>query len=187
MELFYDTETSGLPNKSNWTDPSQPHVIQLGFILSDADTVFAEGSFLVKPAVEDWSIHPKAEEVHGISKEQVMDCGLPAGYMAKLFTGLCMKSTLRICHNVGFDQKLMTILLRRHELSADYVWQDTYCTMFNSVELCQLPGKYGKPKWPQLQELHKHLFDEEFEGAHSALEDVRATRRCYYKLKELGL
>jgi hypothetical protein len=62
-----------------------------------------------------------------------------------------------------------------------------YCTMLESTTMCNLPGRYGKPKWPKLQELHKFLFGEEFTGAHSALDDVKATRRCYYAMKERGL
>jgi hypothetical protein len=36
-------------------------------------------------------------------------------------------------------------------------------------------------------ELHKFLFEEEFDGAHDALNDIRATRRCYNAMKERGL
>lgn len=187
MELFYDTETSGLPNGKPWIDKGQPHVIQLGFILSDKDLILNEQNILIKPTMEDWSMHPKAEAVHGISKERVMDEGYPASAIAQLFIDTCAESDVRICHNTRFDQKIMTTFLKREGQSADCVWKNIYCTMLESTALCKLPGRYGRHKWPSLQELHKFFFEEGFDGAHDALEDVRAMRRCYYLMKELGL
>lgn len=40
---------------------------------------------------------------------------------------------------------------------------------------------------PILQELHNHLFNEDFDGAHDALADVKATARCFFELKRLGI
>lgn len=34
----------------------------------------------------------------------------------------------------------------------------------------------------QPEVVHRFLFNEDFEGAHDALSDVRATRRCYYEM-----
>ena len=61
------------------------------------------------------------------------------------------------------------------------------CTMIRSTDYCQLPGRYGKYKWPKLEELHFKLFGESFEGAHDALADIRATMRCYYEMEKRGL
>lgn len=53
--LFYDTETTGLPN---WKEPSgsdkQPHIVQIGALLVDVETkeVLKELDVIVKP--EGW-------------------------------------------------------------------------------------------------------------------------------------
>jgi DNA polymerase III epsilon subunit-like protein len=60
-----------------------------------------------------------------------------------------------------------------------YTW---ICTMLSSVDFCQLPGRYGSFKWPQLQELHKILFGKEFDSAHDALADVVACGDCLFEL-----
>ena len=64
-------------------------------------------------------------------------------------------------------------------------FKSLFCTMKSSTNLCRLPGRYGNFKWPKLTELYKFLFNEEMEGAHDAMVDVRATRKCYYRLKEV--
>ncbi|HUV85413.1 MAG TPA: hypothetical protein VMV86_06875, partial [Methanosarcinales archaeon] len=59
----------------------------------------------------------------------------------------------------------------------------SYCTMLEGTDICKIPSFRGN-KWPTLKELHKHLFNEDFEDAHDALADVEATRRCYYAIRK---
>lgn len=37
-------------------------------------------------------------------------------------------------------------------------------------------------EWPRLQEAYKHAFGKEFEGAHDAMSDIRATKEIYFWL-----
>jgi hypothetical protein len=62
-----------------------------------------------------------------------------------------------------------------------------YCTMKNSVKLCNIPKKkqYTKKielKWPRLIELHKTLFNSEPNNLHNALIDILVCFRCFYKM-----
>ena len=60
--------------------------------------------------------------------------------------------------------------------------------MMSNVEFVGAINKWGKPgKWPKLEELHIKLFGCNFEGAHDALDDVRATAKCFFELKRLGM
>src|SRR5215216_6018541 len=71
MKLFFDTETTGLPEYKKKHDLSvQPHVIQLAALLTD-DSGNTKGEFntLIKPA--GWTVPAEAQAVHGISQE---DC-----------------------------------------------------------------------------------------------------------------
>lgn len=58
------------------------------------------------------------------------------------------------------------------------------CTMQSSVNLCQIPYPSGRKgfKWPKLTELHRFLFERDFENAHTALGDVEATVDCFVEL-----
>jgi len=187
VTLFYDTETSGFPTKQDWKHPSQPHCIQLGWVLSTQDEIFSQGNILIKPTMAKWEMHSGAENVHGISKAEVMRDGIPAKSAVSMFAALAKKSSLRVCHNTKFDQKIITILFRRAGVATNEFWTDTYCTMLETVDICNIPGKYDKPKWPKLQELHNFLFGCNFTDAHDALADTLAMRRCYYELKLRGL
>jgi len=185
MELFFDTETSDMYKfKKPFDDSSQPWIVQLGFILSTRDAIYQEGNLMI--ASDGRSIQPGAEAVHCISQEVSNRVGLNEFLVLEMFANLVGKADLLICHNVGFDSKVL--------LSASRLYYDSelherlknpgsyFCTMVNSTSICKLPGRYGRYKWPKLQELHQHLFGEEFQDAHDALADVRATRRCYYEM-----
>jgi hypothetical protein len=62
-----------------------------------------------------------------------------------------------------------------------------FCLMIAAAAFCRLPGRFGKPKYPTLTELHRKLFGEEPRRCHSAPADVGATARCFFRLKELRL
>jgi DNA polymerase-3 subunit epsilon len=183
VALFYDTETSGFPTREDWKHPSQPHCIQLGWVLSTSEEIFSQGNILIKPTMKNWSMSSGAEAVHGISKAEVMRDGVDARSAVEMFSALAKKSSLRVAHNTKFDQKIITILFRRAGVSTNEFWKGTYCTMLSTVDICNIPGKWGKPKWPKLQELHNFLFGVGFEDGHDALADTQAMRRCYYELK----
>jgi DNA polymerase-3 subunit epsilon len=193
MELFFDTETT---DKALFKDPhdhpGQPDIIQLACILSTEDEIFAELKCIIDPtqANPGWQMGAGAELVHGISREMCLTSGVPTRMAMMAFAGMLVKADTVVCHNVQFDRKLAAAALHRCGGSTTLEVlraKPSYCTMLKSTDLCKLPGNYGSYKWPKLLELHKHLFGEIFDGAHDALEDVRATRRCYYEMRRLGL
>jgi DNA polymerase III subunit epsilon len=184
MELFFDTETSGLYNfKKPSTDKCQPFIVQLAFILSDEARVYSEVNMIID--CEGKEIEPGAENVHKISAEMTQLGGLSELDVMTVFNCAVKKADRLVCHNFDFDIKLIMSANERiwgNEHVRLVQSKSSYCTMKNSMYLLNLPGKYGKPKWPKLVELHKFLFNEDFFGAHDALADIRATRRCYYEL-----
>ena len=187
--MFFDTETSGFINKNlEADDPNQAWVLQIAFILSDKNRIYTEFSSLIRAG--DRSCSPGAQKVHGISVEECNKGGLIEAEIINIFSNTLFGADILVAHNISFDLELVRQMICREDLVylhgrlEDF---SLFCTMKNSTELCKLPGKFGKFKWPKLTELYKHLFDEEFEGAHDALADVKATRRCYYRLKEMGV
>lgn len=187
MELFFDTETSGFINKNlPADDPKQAWIMQLAFILSDENRIYTEFSSLIK--ADGRSCHPGAQKVHQISVEECDRGGLYEPSILDMLYRTSAPDTTLIAHNIFFDLGFIQQMMIRHnmqEFGNNFRALPLFCTMKSSTDLCRLPGKFGKYKWPKLTELYKFLFDEEFEGAHDALADVRATRRCYYRLKEV--
>jgi len=190
LELFYDTETTGRCDfKAPHFAPQQPDIIQLACILSDENTIYSEFQSVINPKSinENYNMEPEAAAIHGITDEMITKGGISSESAMEMFTHLYDKADITVCHNVQFDRKLVGTMFHRCFIDASFLKDGaTYCTMLKSVNLCKLPGKYGY-KWPKLEELHRFLFNEDFDGAHDAMNDVRATRRCYYEMKRRGL
>lgn len=197
--LFFDTETTGLPNaKLPSHHEHQPAILQLGAILSDEngnelDTINTLIQIGSKP------IHPMALKAHGISATQANSQGILQEQALGIFHTMAIKSEALVCHNFEFDFNLIKIMAHtlthttgddEHELKFDEISDLPYhCTMRSTIEFCNLPfpsGRKGK-KFPKLEELHRILFGEEFQGAHDALSDVTATKRCFFELKHRGI
>ncbi len=187
MILVYDTETTGLPDfKKPAEDPSQPHIAQLGAILyNNGRRPVCEINVLVRP--QGWVIPPEATLVHGITQEAAEKYGLKLETVVGIFLALVDRAELLVAHNHDFDEKMMRremhhlgFASRAEELRA----KPNYCTMKQSTNILQLPGRYGF-KWPNLQEAHTHFTGKPFDGAHDAMADVRACAAVYFAMNPL--
>lgn len=198
MILFYDTETTGLPDFKAPSDaPQQPHIVQLAAILIDPVTRIERAivDLIVKP--DDWTIPVEIAAIHGITDEIAAAAGVDERLAADLFLDLRERATVEVAHNIGFDRRIMRIAILRHlgmtreeiETGEKVV---EFCTMRNSAALVNLPptakmlaAGFTKPKPPRLSECVKHFFGEELDGAHNALVDVRACARVYFHLQDM--
>ena len=187
--FFYDTETTGFPL---WSQPSddirQPHLVQLAWIIGDK-----EGSRIIKP--EGWTIPDEVAKIHGITTERALDEGLPLRVVIDEFVeDVVRKDSFlhRVAHNESFDSRIMRIALKRarDSLSNDWVNGASECTMAMSVSLCKIPptpkmraAKRFGFKSPNLREAYKHFTGLELDGAHDAINDVRACRAVYLAIK----
>ena len=193
--LFFDTETSGFIRKAlSSDDPEQAWCIQIGALLATEEEQLDELNLLIKPIGR--YMHPKAEEVHGISVEYAEENGLPEVEVTEKFGLLLRQADKVVCHNYDFDWKYVLHMMERNvdnlsdeARSAFYLDLPSQCTMKDKaiVKFCNLKNKANRPKWPKLIELHDILFDETFDGAHDAFADITATARCYFELVKLGV
>ena len=187
MYLFFDTETTGLPN--NWKAPvtdldNWPRLVQIGWILSDNGTRVETGSFIIKP--ENFIIPAGASDVHGITTEKAISEGHDLSTILNQFNQLVAKSNSIVAHNISFDEKILGAELIRKDVQSNFENKPKLCTMKASTDYCQLPGPYGY-KWPKLTELHIKLFGKDFEGAHDAFADIDATDKCFWEMRKHGL
>ena len=197
--FFLDTETSGFYRKPSDNPKKDPWIVELAVLVYDLDQ---EGNAeeievlhtLVKP--EGRWIHPAAKEVHGISVEKANKEGLFEKDIALKVDELLKDADVLCCHNTDFDYKFLFDMLARHNQGSALYKLSTIehiCTMKASTDFCALPHKnpYGKKgqafKWPKLEELYAKLFEESFENAHCALDDTKATIRCFLELLKLGI
>jgi DNA polymerase-3 subunit epsilon len=187
MYLVFDTETNGLPKdyKAPMTDVDNfPRIIQFGYVVfSDSGEIVKEYQSLIYP--DGWVIpNEKFWRDNGFTTERNFAEGVDikvalAGFIDEINNGC---HTL-VAHNLQFDHKIVGAEMIRAGMFAQKKL-NKICTMQSTIELCNLPGKYG-PKFPKLVELHNKLFGVGFDGAHDALADVKATGRCLFKLLDM--
>lgn len=188
MYLFFDTETTGLPK--SWRAPvtdldNWPRMIQLAYLLTDdSGNKLADGNHIIKPV--GFTIPEDAAKIHGITTGRALKEG--ADLMAVLleFQAALGRAEYLIAHNISFDEKILGAEFLRNKLPDAIPSKKKICTMNSSTAYCAIPGPYGN-KWPKLAELHRKLFQADFEGAHNAAADIAATAKCFWELKKLGV
>jgi len=184
MYLFFDTETTGLPNDynapvedlNNW-----PRLVQLAWVVYDENAEQRTGvNCIIKP--EGFIIPEQASRVHGITTEKANREGRTLISVLEEFAEAVENSKLLIAHNISFDEKIIGAEFLRKNISHNLFDIARFCTMKESTDFCQIPGNFGGYKWPRLLELHIKLFGKGFEGAHDALADVNACAKCFFEL-----
>jgi len=192
MLLFFDTETTGLPDyRAPSNAPQQPHLIQLACILCEGDgSILCRWQTLVKPK-QGAKMEPKAFEAHGISLERALDEGVDAGVAVDAMMDLAGRSRAIVGHNVSFDVRIMRIMTTR---THGFKWEPrvpTECTMKMATNIVNLPptpkmiaAGMHRPKVPTLAECVRFFFNEELQGAHDALADVDACKRVYFAIQK---
>jgi DNA polymerase III subunit epsilon len=190
MILFFDTETTGRPlnYKAPVTDSKNwPRMVQLAWVQTDdKGTILQEGNHIIKPV--GYTIPNDVVKIHGITTNFALENGEDLNTVLTQFEAQIQANKLIVAHNMEFDDSIIRAEYHRNAIPTSLPKQPQFCTMKskNIINYCALSGPYGF-KWPALSELHKKLFKEDFGNAHNALNDVKATAKCYWKLKELGV
>jgi len=181
MKLVFDTETTGLIKKGvPLSDPSQPRCVQLGAILfEDEGAVLAELNLIIRP--DGWTVPQVCVDVHGITTEKAQRCGVPIAFALSVFNQLSILADTMVAHNFDYDDQVLRGEFERLGKTPEFTKKANFCTMKAATDIVRIPSARGF-KYPRLQETHKFLFGEEFEGAHDAMADVRACKRTFLEL-----
>jgi uncharacterized protein (TIGR02145 family) len=188
MILFFDTETTGLPK--NWKAPvtdldNWPRLVQLAYLVYDFDgNLIHSCNEIVKP--NGFTIPLDASNVHGITTDIANQRGSKIEEVFELFSIHLKRAKVIVAHNMAYDEKIIGSEMIRLGLENILDSKEKICTMESTVDLCKFDGPYGY-KWPKLEELHRFLFNHDFEGAHDALADIQATAKCFWELKNKKL
>ena len=184
LYLFFDTETTGVPidykapssDAGNW-----PRMVQLAWILEDENgTIIDSDNLIIIP--DGFIIPDEAVNVHGITTQKAQNDGVPLVNAIREFQANMDVATYIVGHNIEFDKKIVgaeMIRLGREDIMDT---KKSLCTMQSSIDFCKIPGKNGY-KYPKLQELYKKLFGSEFDNAHDAMSDIKATEKCFWELR----
>lgn len=188
--VFFDTETTGLPTR--WGAPPTevnvwPRVIQLAWAAYNKEGDHIRSTCrLIKP--DGWTV-PDGEfwKEHGYSTEKCEAEGVRMQAAASEIVNVIDECRTMVAHNISYDHPVLAAEMIRYGLRAKNRPQKL-CTKELSTEYCAIPKAKGRGyKWPTLTELHQKLFGTDFDGAHDALADVKATARCFFELKKRGV
>lgn len=178
-----DLETTGLNPKVNG-------ITQLAILIEKNGEVLEEREFMVKP-LRATVVDPKALEVQGITLDE-LDTYTPVKavhsqliLMLKTYVSPYDKYSKLVLagHNIGFDDEFLRAMFR--SLGDKYYGSWFYPARIDTLSLVGEWLLKENPMLPnyQLDTLCKH-FGIELE-AHKAMNDIKATRELYYKLKEV--
>lgn len=157
--LAWDVETTGLSSKEDF-------IIQLACAKFEKETgsVIATKKWYIKPA-HAYEISPKAQEVHGLSKEFIEANGVYFKDIAAEFFEMMKDADLLTYNGNSFDIKFLNEECRRWGLELPIFGKKFYDAF--SMECRFNPRNLGS--------VFKKYMGYEFEDAHDALGDVLAT------------
>lgn len=159
-QLFIDLETTGL-------DPTKDRICQIGMILPDGK----EFESLVNPEVP---IPESSTSLHGITDEMVKSAPKFKD-LSKLIVEALEASEIFIAYNYIFDFGFLQHSLYRE---IKYELRESSFTFID-------PYRIFKKMYPHsLQNAHRFYTGEEFQDAHNAIADIKATKKILEKQKE---
>lgn len=205
--LVFDTETTGLP-KTKIINPDTlnewPTIVQFSYLIYDTtrnDIIETSDDIINVP--NNIIITDESTKIHGITNKISSEKGVDIEFVLFKFFEILNSVDEIIGHNINFDINMIKVELLRI-LYKDIIdtfsskmykenlfkitnFKNTYCTLQNSIKLCNIKAfdKKGKSylKFPKLIELHETLFNSSPENLHNSFNDILVTLRCFIKMK----
>lgn len=178
MICVYDLETTGLLKTGN---SSLPGIIQIAAILLDKDGVeWGEFETRVDPELSPLQWEQGAIKITGIGPGDVGKDWPSFFSVFPDFADFIGKATILSGYNIEhYDDQVLFNNLVRYGFEKHFPWPRHRIDVMKLSKDHQ--GKRGN-RSPKLVEIYKELFDEEIDGAHDAMVDVRATARVLLKI-----
>ena len=176
MIAVFDCETSGLISNSAANIDIQPHVIEFaGVIINREGAIVEELDFLIKPPMK---LDPVITKITGLTDEKLANEQLLNHGMVERIQKFFDKSQIAVAHNFSFDRGMMEFTFAR--VGRQLRWPSRLVCTVEATE--HIKGRRMK-----LAQLYQHFFNEDFTGAHRAMNDVKALARITAKMVEEGL
>lgn len=144
--IFLDVETTGLDKYYN-------QVAQLSYVIADSDMniINAKNFFLDV----DCEVDPGASAITGLTKDKLAELSNGTKFKDianEVASDIC--GNVVVCHNANFDMGFMKKEFNTLGIEfKDFAPDETFCTMDYFTDILQIPGWYGKYKWPKLTEV----------------------------------
>lgn len=179
MHLVLDTETTGkLVKGLPAFHARQPWLMELGAVLLDDQFNEVNTFVMLCRLPANVTVEPGAFDAHGLTAAHCNSLGDEPAEVLHKFNGLVARAQYVWAYNMAFDSQILLGAYVRARMPYGLQTAKTLCAMELMTPHCKIPAPWGSGyKWPRLQQAHVHATGHEFDGAHSALADVRATGR----------
>jgi DNA polymerase III subunit epsilon len=201
MILFFDTETTGFPDRQMPLDHAcQPAIVQIASILTDDEGVERALCYMLVQPIER-TVSASAAAKTGITTEIAQEFGVYPTSALYMWDRMAQMAERIVAYNAPFDREMLDIMWTRFnparratpsDFDARHPKDKWFCAMEAATPIVNLPptermiaAGFNKPKPPKLEESIQHFFGEPLTGTHDALVDVRATARLYFHLQTL--
>lgn len=197
--LVFDTETTGFPL---WNEPSehegQPHLTDIcGLLYSTEGELIECFEQLIQP--KGWIVGEEAAAVTGLTTEFLTINGGDEKEAVSAFGHLHKKADIRVAHNIGFDDRIMRIAIKRYfgDAPADrFKAAPIYCTANSTKNIVKCPPTpkmlasrsfRNSFKTPNMQEALSFFCPGEVIGqAHRARPDAEACAKVFFAMQARG-
>lgn len=161
--VAWDVETTGL-------NPKEDFIIQLACVKFDKKTgsILKTNKWYIKPA-HAYTISPKAQEVHGLSKEFIEENGVYFKDIVAEFFEMISDADLLTYNGNSFDIKFLNEECKRWGIELPIYGKKFYDSF--SME-CRFNPR-------NLSAVYEKYMGHVFENAHDALSDVMATVKVF--------
>lgn len=163
-----DTETTGLLKSAKVPIYQQPHIVEIGFVMVEHDTITglietSEHNWLVRPPIV---MEPEVIKIHGITNEQLAG-ERTFGELFDEFAPVMVGADTVIAHNLPFDSGMFNNEAMRIERAMP--WPEDAGRICSVQEFMYLHGRRMK-----LVELYEHFCGKPLAQTHRAVDDCRA-------------
>lgn len=193
MYLFFDTETTGIPDyNKDLLDPVQPQILQLALLLADENgremmswkgPITPPMGFEIDERLVGDNGKPTAYSVNKLGNVAVKRYGVSMKAALGMFRLFESKAGLKIAHNYRFDGFLVKAAHAKENIEPINPPLDKFCTMKIAFDL----KKDGVIESGSLNSFYRHVTGKDIDNAHDALADVRACKDVFFWIIEKGL
>ena len=156
--IFFDLETTGLDIKND-------RIVQFAFVRINPDGTRDEWEELINPGCP---IPKESTEIHGITDAMVRECMTMESFAPQI------SAFIENCDLGGFNVLRFDLPFLQNELT-----RHGYPLNLDEIRVVDAQVIYHKMEPRNLAAAYKHYCEKEIEGAHDAMNDVRATEAVF--------
>ena len=179
--IVFDTETTGVNNKND-------RIVQIAALVFDQDFNKVDSLNVLIKQDKEMTDREILTHVHGKTYKMCQEKGISIADALTQFIGMLDGCNVAVAHNMPFDEGFLKSEANRHGINFEIKARkmDTMA-LYNNIVKCppterMINAGYTSYKKPNLTECYNFVFGKDFDNAHDAFGDIKATAEIYQNL-----